>query len=113
MSVVVATAVGGLCALGTFLMLRENVVRVVWGIALVTQAANVYLLSMGGLAAGDHDSVPVLAGHGPEVPVTADPVVQALVLTAIVIGFGTTALALVLTYRAFQENETMNVQEWQ
>lgn len=114
MSLVVATLVGGLVALGTFLMLRDNVIRVVWGIALVTQAANVYLLSMGGLVEGSHDSVPVLDvhGHGGEVPLTADPVVQALVLTAIVIGFGTTALALMLTYRSYQENDTMNVQEW-
>ncbi|PSQ43250.1 cation:proton antiporter, partial [Halobacteriales archaeon SW_7_68_16] len=39
---------------------------------------------------------------------TADPLVQALVLTAIVIGFGTTALALVLTYRVYEENGTID-----
>jgi len=39
-------------------------------------------------------------------------VVQALVLTAIVISLGTTALALVLSYRAYEENETMDVTEW-
>jgi multicomponent Na+:H+ antiporter subunit C len=112
MSVVVAVVVGVLLALGVFLLLREDLVRVALGVALVSQAANVFLLSMGGLPEGTHDLVPVLAGHGEPVPVTADPVVQALVLTAIVISFGTTALALALTYRAYQENETMNVQEW-
>jgi len=111
-SLVLAGAVGGLFALGTFLLLRRDVLRVVWGVAVITQAANIYLISMGGVGEGDHKSVPVLAVHGGEVPVTADPVVQALVLTAIVISFGTTALALGLTYRAYEENETMDVQQW-
>ena len=112
MSVVLATVVGVLVALGVFLLLRDNLVQVALGVALVTQAANVFLISMGGVREGSHDLVPVLEHHGEVVPETADPVVQALVLTAIVISFGTTALALALTYRAFQENETMNVQEW-
>jgi multicomponent Na+:H+ antiporter subunit C len=112
-SLVVATVVGGLFALGTFLLLRRDLVRVVWGVAVVSQAANVYLISMGGIAVADHDAVPILTGHGEAVPVTADPVVQALVLTAIVISFGTTAFALALTYRAYQENDTMDVWRWQ
>jgi multicomponent Na+:H+ antiporter subunit C len=112
-SVVLATVVGGLFALGTFLLLRRDLVRVVWGVAVITQAANVYLITMGGVTEGEGGLVPVLSGHGGHVPETADPLVQALVLTAIVISFGTTAFALALTYRAYQENETMNVQEWQ
>lgn len=113
MSLAFAAVVGGLFAFGTFLLLRRDLVRVVLGVAVVSQAANVFLISMGGIEGGTHDSVPVLAAHGGVVPEIADPVVQALVLTAIVISFGTTAFALVLTYRAYQENETMNVQEWQ
>lgn len=113
MSLALAAVVGGLFALGTFLVLRRDLVQVVWGVAIVSQAANVYLLSMGGVGEGTFDLVPVLAIHGGEPPQTADPVVQALVLTAIVISFGTTALALVLSYRAFEENETMDVQRWQ
>jgi multicomponent Na+:H+ antiporter subunit C len=112
MSVALAAVVGGLFAVGTYLLLRRNLVRVVWGIAVITQAANVYLISMGGVRAATHDLVPVLAGHGSEVPETADPVVQALVLTAIVISFGTTAFALALSYRAYEENETIDVVEW-
>ncbi|WP_135829476.1 sodium:proton antiporter [Halorussus halobius] len=113
MTAAFAAVVGGLLALGTFLLLRRDLVKVVLGLAVVTQAANVFLISMGGVEPATHDSVPVLASHGGEVPETADPVVQALVLTAIVISFGTTALALALTYRAYEENGTMNVQEWQ
>jgi multicomponent Na+:H+ antiporter subunit C len=111
-SLLVATAVGVLLALGVFLLLRDNLVQVALGVAVISQAANLFLLSMGGLREGTGDLVPVLSGHGGAVPATADPVVQALVLTAIVISFGTTALALALTYRAYQENETMNVQRW-
>ncbi|MEF8855882.1 MAG: sodium:proton antiporter [Haloplanus sp.] len=112
MSVVLAAAVGGLFAVGTFLLLRRDLVEVVFGLVVVSQATFVYLIAMGGVDEGTHDLVPVLAIHGGEVPVVADPVVQALVLTAIVISFGTTALALVLSYRAYEENENMDVTEW-
>ena len=112
MSLLLAVVVGGLFAFGTFLVLRRDVVRVVWGLSVLSQGANVYLVSMGGIV-GSYDLVPVLATHGGEVPRTADPLVQALVLTAIVISFGTTAFALALSYRAYQENETIDVTEWQ
>ncbi|PSQ48232.1 cation:proton antiporter, partial [Halobacteriales archaeon SW_6_65_15] len=68
MSVGLAAVVGGLFALGTFLLLRRDLVRVVWGVAVVTQAANVYLVSMGGIEVGTHDTVPVLDVHGGPVP---------------------------------------------
>ncbi|MFA9518672.1 sodium:proton antiporter [Halopenitus sp. H-Gu1] len=112
MSVALAVAVGGLFAIGTFLLLRRDLVRVVLGLAVVSQATFVYLIAMGGVDEGAQDLVPVLEIHGGGVPEVADPVVQALVLTAIVISFGTTALALVLSYRAYEENETMDVTEW-
>lgn len=112
MSVVLAGAVGGLFAVGTFLLLRRDLVRVVLGVATISQATFVYLIAMGGVDEGSYDLVPVLGTHGGGAPEVADPVVQALVLTAIVISFGTTALALVLSYRAYQENETMDVTEW-
>lgn len=112
MSLVIAAAVGGLFVLGTFLVLRDDLVEIVWGLAVISQAANVYLISMGGIQEGTHDLVPVLVTHHEPFPETADPVVQALVLTAIVISFGMTAFALVLSYRAYQENETMDVTEW-
>jgi multicomponent Na+:H+ antiporter subunit C len=102
---VLAVVIGALFALGSFLVLRRDLVRVIWGVAILGQAANVYLVTMGGLAG----SVPVVGhgGHGAEH--VTDPLVQALVLTAIVIGFGTTALALVLTYRTYEENGSIDV----
>lgn len=111
MSVAIAATVGALFALGTFLVLRRNLVNVVFGLAILTQAANVYLIAMGGIEAGTHERVPILTGHE-GAPATADPLVQAMVLTAIVISFGMTAFVLVLAYRAYQENDTMDVTEW-
>lgn len=112
MTLLLAAVVGSLFALGTFLVLRRDVVRVVWGLAILSQAANVYIITMGNVAEGGGEFVPVLAVHGGEVPTTTDPLVQALVLTAIVISFGTTAFALALSYRAYQENESIDVTEW-
>ncbi|WP_459195028.1 sodium:proton antiporter [Halosimplex sp. J119] len=115
--VILAAVLGLLFALGTFLILRRDVVRVVWGVTIISQAANVYLVTMGGLTGQS----PIL-GHGGEHPVACsvpdagagcvtDPLVQALVLTAIVIGFGTTAFALVLTYRLYEEHGTLDLGE--
>jgi multicomponent Na+:H+ antiporter subunit C len=103
---VLAVVLGALFALGTFLVLRRDVVRVVWGVTIMSQAANVYLVTMGGISPGD--VAPIVHGeaHG-----TTDPLVQALVLTAIVIGFGTTAFALVLTYRVYEEHGTIDLDD--
>ena len=102
---IMAVTLGVLFAVGTFLVLRRDVVRVVWGVIIIGQAANVYLVTMGGIG-GD---VPVLH-HEAHAGIT-DPLVQALVLTAIVIGFGTTAFALVLTYRVYEEHGTIDLSE--
>ena len=105
---VLAGVLGLLFAFGTFLVLRRDIVRVVWGVTIVTQAANVYLVTIGGLSG----TVPIV-GHGPpEDPgAVTDPLVQALVLTAIVIGFGTTAFVLVLSYRVYEEHGTIDLDE--
>jgi multicomponent Na+:H+ antiporter subunit C len=103
-----AVVIGALFAFGTFLLLRRDIVRVIWGTIILSQAANVYIITMGGIA-GD---IPVLDGHGGEHvehAVVTDSLVQALVLTAIVIGFGTTAFILVLMYRVYEEYGTIDL----
>ena len=105
---VLAVALGTLFAVGTFLVLRRDVVRVVWGVAIISQAANVYLITVGFGPTG-RGTAPVLGHGGGGTAGTVDPLVQALVLTAIVIGFGTTAFALVLTYRLYEENGTIDL----
>ena len=108
---VLAVALGLLFGLGTFLVLRRDVVRVVWGVAIISQAANVYLVTVGVGTTGGAGA-PILGhGHGGEAAVV-DPLVQALVLTAIVIGFGTTAFALVLTFRLFEEHGTIDLDDF-
>lgn len=104
--VVLAVVLGLLFAFGTFLILQRDVVRVIWGVTIINQATNVYLVTMGGIGG----SIPII-GHGGGPGNVTDPLVQALVLTAIVIGFGTTAFALVLTYRLFQEHGTLDLRE--
>lgn len=103
---VVAGVLGVLFALGTYLVLRRDVVRVVWGVSIISQSTNVYLVTMGGFA-----GLAPISGHGEAAATPTDPLVQALVLTAIVIGFGTTALALVLTYRVYEEHGTIDMFE--
>jgi multicomponent Na+:H+ antiporter subunit C len=105
---VLAVVLGLLVALGTFLVLRRDVVRVVWGVTIISQSANVYLITMGGVNVGG--SIPIV-GAGADPATVTDPLVQALVLTAIVIGFGTTAFALVLTYRVYEEHGTVDLAE--
>lgn len=102
MSLVASLLIGVLFAAGTYLVLRRDLVRVVWGIALISQGSNLTIITMGGLAPA---RAPILAGHaGPRM----DPLVQALILTAVVIGLGVTAFALILVYRVYQENESVN-----
>jgi multicomponent Na+:H+ antiporter subunit C len=81
-------------------------VRVVWGVAIMSQAANVYLVTMGGVDPGDVAPIVYEGTTG-----VTDPLVQALVLTAIVISFGTTAFALALTMRVYQEHGTIEMDE--
>jgi len=103
--VVLALALGVLFAAGTFLVLRRDLVRVVFGVLVLSQATNVYLITMGGIG-----GVAPILGHGGE---TTDPLVQALVLTAVVIGFATTALLLVLVYRTYQEHGSIDLDDIQ
>lgn len=90
--------VGVLTATGVYMMLQRSLLRVVLGSALVSEAVHLLLLTSGRLKRG---GAPLVATVGEQLPVT-DPLPQAMILTAIVIGFGTTALVLVLAYRTYQ-----------
>lgn len=111
MTLVLAAVVGSLFAAGTFLLLRRNLVHVVWGLTILSQGANVYLLAVAGVHPPGPDAAPILQHHEAPFAETADPLVQALVLTAIVIGFGLTAFALALTYRVYEEHGTIDTRE--
>ena len=94
MEIVYAVAIGVLAGSGVWLILRPRTFQVLMGLSLVSYAVNLFIFGMGRLA---QHQAPVLAGNGPIDPAQyADPIPQALVLTAIVISFATTALFLVV-----------------
>jgi multicomponent K+:H+ antiporter subunit C len=92
MEMVVALAIGVLAASGIWLLLRPRTFQVIVGMALLSYAVNLFIFAMGRLKL---DSPPIV-GAATDVARYADPVPQSLVLTAIVIGFATTALFLVV-----------------
>jgi multicomponent K+:H+ antiporter subunit C len=97
MEALVASAIGVLTAVGVFLILRRTTFPVVIGLGFLSYATNLYLLAMGRLSV---DRPPIVA---PGVTAYTDPLPQALVLTAIVISFGMTALIVVIALRSFLE----------
>ena len=92
--------VGVLFTVGTYLILTKSILRVILGILLLSHGAHLLLLTMAGLKVG----APPLLGE--EALFYADPLPQALILTAIVISFGVTAFLLVLAYRTYKEHKT-------
>lgn len=100
MEPVLAIVVGGLYSAGFYLMLRRSMVKLLIGLTLLSNAANLLIFTAGGLTRGRPPLVP--EGDLRPVPPFADPLPQALILTAIVIGFGVLAFAMVLAYRAYQ-----------
>lgn len=96
----VATAVGVLSAAGIYLVLRARTFPVVLGLAFMSYAINVFLFASGRLVI---NQPPI---WGKDVAAYTDPLPQALVLTAIVIAFGMTALVVVLALRAYLETGT-------
>jgi multicomponent K+:H+ antiporter subunit C len=93
MEIVLALAIGILTASGLWLLFRPRTFQVVLGLALLSYAVNLFILAAGRLRIG----APPIVGKGTVDPaVYADPVPQALILTAIVISFATTALLLVV-----------------
>lgn len=98
MELVLALAIGVLVASGVYLLLRPRTFQVIIGLALLSYGVNLFIFSMGRLRTG---AAPILA-RGPDINPSAfaDPVPQALVLTAIVISFATTALFLVVLLAA-------------
>jgi multicomponent K+:H+ antiporter subunit C len=99
----VATAIGALTAAGIYLCLRGRTFPVVLGLAMLSYAINLFLFAIGRLVV---DRPPLYDKHVTEY---TDPLPQALVLTAIVISFGMTALAVVLALRTFLETGTDQV----
>lgn len=94
MEVLVASAVGILTAAGLYLVMRLRTFPVILGVSLLTYAVNIFLFASGRLIVG---APPILT----EAEVYSDPLPQALVLTAIVISFGMTAVVVMIALGAY------------
>jgi multicomponent Na+:H+ antiporter subunit C len=93
MILVISLAIAAMFAAGAYLMLKRDLIRLIAGMILIGNAANLFIMASG-LRRG---AAPILPLEEP----AADPLVQAMVLTAIVISFATAALALALVYRVY------------
>lgn len=89
---------------GVYLVLSRALIRLILGLSLITYGGNLAIVLVSGTALKAPPLLNLKSSY-------VDPLPQALVLTAIVIGFGTTALLLVLAVRAFQATGTDHVQE--
>ncbi len=98
----VASGIGMVTAAGIYLVLRGRTWPVVIGLSLLGYAVNVFIFAMGRLWL---DAAPILAANAR----VADPLPQALVLTAIVIGFATTGFVVELALRSRHESGTDHV----
>lgn len=103
MTLLYALVVGVLFGAGAFLLLKADLFRVVVGTVLISNAA-VLTLVASGLSRGDAPILPISGS-------VSDPVVQALALTAIIIGFGVTALLLGLAYRVYVSHHTVDLDQ--
>ena len=107
MEIVLAIAIGVLTGSGVWLLLRPRSYQVIMGLALLSYAVNLFIFSMGSLLL---DKEPIVKpGLVPNLENYTDPLPQALVLTAIVIGFATTALFLVVLLASRGMSDTDHV----
>jgi multicomponent Na+:H+ antiporter subunit C len=104
MELALAITVGALYAAGAYLLLRRHLVKIILGVVFIGHASNLLIFTAAGLVKG----VPAFVPEGASAlsPTAADPLPQALVLTAIVIGFGVIAFTLVMAQRAYRVSGT-------
>lgn len=108
MELLMSIVIGILFALGIYLMLSRNMMRVVLGTALISHGTNLMLLTSGKLKRGISPFIPP---DGSTAAAFTDPIPQALILTAIVISFGTSAFLVAMAYRSYQELGTVDLHE--
>lgn len=97
MTLALALLAGGLFAAGTWLLLQRRLTQIIIGLSLLGHGANLVIL----LSGGGPGAPPIVGAENLDPARTADPLPQALALTAIVITFGITAFLLALAYRSW------------
>ena len=93
MTIAMGLLIGVLGSVGVYLMLHRSITRIVLGIGMLGNAVNLLIVAIG----GDAGTAPIVGRDG----TPSDPVPQALVLTAIVIGFGIVSILLAMAYRSW------------
>ncbi|MGH2549648.1 MAG: sodium:proton antiporter [Thermomicrobiales bacterium] len=105
MVLILSLAIGVLFMAGCYLLLKHDLIRVVAGLVLISNAANLFIMA----AAIERGRAPILPfSSDTEV---SDPVVQAMTLTAVVISFGVSALLLALVYRVYLAHRTVDIED--
>lgn len=102
MTLMFSVIIAGLFGAGAYLMLKRDLIRLIAGMILIGNAANLFIMA----SALRRGEAAILPADG----TVADPLVQALVLTAIVISFATAALAMVLVYRVYTSHYSVDIQ---
>lgn len=104
MEILLSVVVGVVFACGCYLLMLRTLGHVIIGLALLTNATNLLIFVAGGVT---RDRAPFIPKEGlPEGTEVVDPIPQALILTAIVIGFGVLAFFIALAYRAYRSMGT-------
>lgn len=109
MEIILAITIGVLYTVAIYLVLRRNIVKLILGVIFLGNATNLLLFVAGGVTPGN----PPFISKDSSVPPAdiADPLPQALILTAIVIGFAVIAFTLALTYKYYHITGTEDLDE--
>jgi len=110
MELILAIFIGLLYASGVYLVLRRSIVKVILGVFVLANATNLIIFLAGGIK---RNGVPFIPEGSEQIDVStiSDPLPQALILTAIVIGLGIAAYILALKYRYFEITETHDLDQ--
>lgn len=103
MELILAILIGILYAAGVYMLLRRSILKFIIGIIFISNATNLMLFLSAGITGG---SPAFVNGQTPSDATLADPLPQALVLTAIVIGLGIVVFMLALKYKFFKQTGT-------
>ncbi len=109
METILAIITGLLFAVSTYLLQQRHILRVFFGLVLLSNAVNVVIFTMGRLGSSASPLIP--EGETVLLAPSANPLPQALILTAIVIGFGLLAFMLVLIFRTEKALQTVDTNE--
>lgn len=104
MTLFVSLIIGALFAAGSYLLLQHDFIKVVGGTVLIAHSVNLFIM-MSGLSRGNEPIYPLVPGA-----TVSDPLVQAMVLTAIVISFGVSALLISLIYRVYVAHRSVDIE---